>query len=50
MRRIVSQHGRAALVAELETGEGAELLAFYNAMKNVAETFLPNTTIEDLPS
>ena len=49
MRRIVSTHGRAALVAELAEGEGAELLAFYNAMKNIAETFLPETTIDDLP-
>jgi len=50
MRRIVAQHGRAALVAELEDGEGAEMLAFFNAVKNIAETYLPDTTVEDLPA
>ncbi len=48
MNAIVAEHGRAALVAELEVGEGPEFLALFNALKNIAETYKADTVVEDL--
>lgn len=49
MIEVVELHGRASLVAELENGEGVEFLALFAAMKSIAETYLPNTEIAELP-
>ena len=48
VRKVVSVHGRAALVAELGTDEGVALQTLYTDIKATVEKSAPNISVAEM--
>ena len=49
VNQIVAKHGRANLVAAMETNEAAELLAVRKALKDFVAKAAPTFQVDELP-